>query len=63
MNLANIVVFTKAKYFLLFQLLRTLSRTPMIQAFLRENLVTVDIRKAKTFQIHVMFTSKFYCKK
>ena len=63
MNLANIVVFTKAKYFLLFQLLRTLSRTPMIQAFLRENLVTVDIRKVKTFQIHVMFTSKFYCKK
>ena len=63
MNLANIVVFTKAKYFLLFQLLRTLPQPPMIQVFLRENLVTADNRKVKTLQIHVMFTSKFYCKK
>ena len=36
---------------------------PIASNFSSWNLVTVDIRKVKTFQIHVIFNSRFYYKK
>ena len=62
MNLANVVAFTKTKY-LLFSTITNFVTNPIDSNFSSWNLVTVDIRKVKTFQIHVMFNSRFYYKK